>query len=66
MVLNDIVDGKIRSGVKIFNIPKADPITGLFLMHGNGCPKHPNCFTCTFDDCNFNTSKSGSYYQKVE
>lgn len=26
--------------------PPKDPVTGLYLAHGNGCHLHPNCFAC--------------------
>jgi len=32
------------------NKPTEDKVTGLFLMHGNGCHLHPNCFTCELPD----------------
>jgi len=33
---------------------KLDMGTGLYLMHGNGCHLHPNCFTCKLpDSCSY-------------
>ena len=33
---------------------RTDPITGLKMLHGNGCHRHNDCFTCPEDDCTWN------------
>ena len=35
-------------------LPNIDKVTGLRLLHGNGCHKHHDCFTCPFPDCTLN------------
>lgn len=39
------------------------------ILHGVGCPKHDNCFTCEFPDCNCSEShnrKSNQYMNEDE
>lgn len=43
-----------RGGAK-HNKPKG--WEGIFYIGGNGCQRHPDCFTCPLKDCEFDPSK---------
>ncbi len=52
-----IVNNRIRD----FGLPRIDPVTGLRLRGGNGCPVCNNCFECLgTKDCTWN------FWQKEE
>jgi hypothetical protein len=47
-----------KNGKTIGNrFPPRDPVTGLYLLHGNGCGEGGNnCFVCALPDCRWNES----------
>jgi len=49
-------------------LPPVDPITGLRLLHGNGCHVHDNCFTCPAkyrNNCHYDVSTDIKHRRKV-